>query len=182
MKRATFATILSFEVRSDEFPIAGSARPLKILSHKRSIHINRRRAPTGEMLFDPCPVLIVVCDDAHLTPGSEHSHTLPEELILHDTTSMMTALRPRIGKIDVDHLKDAGRTPPSDELRRVCVEHPNIRQSRSSNAIGRVREKLAFDLNPEKVDVFRGSGLLKQKRPLAGADFEFERPRRLGKP
>ena len=124
----------------------------------------------------------MIGDDPQLAAGDEDAVGVLQEGVLHDAFLVVPLLGPGVGEVEVDHAADAIGHAPAEQLRRVGVQHADVGELPTPDAVGCVLVKLPRPLDAEDVGLRIGRALLDQERALARADLDLEGLRRVGEP
>ncbi len=189
MEVSPFARELAFVVGADEGRLSliisiiisivgrGDANHIFRSSFIQSLKAGRGCAAlthTIEMLFHPLPIVIVIGDDAELPAWLEHTMSLLEKTIGDDPPFVMPFFRPGIAEVQVQHIDERIRRPPTQKLRRVGVKQPDIAQRVAPTAVRCIEPELVGPLDSKEIDGGPGVRCLNEKRPFARADFKLE--------
>ena len=117
----------------------------------------------------------MVGDDQKLSANLEDAADIPDERHLDQSPSLVPALRPGIGEVDVNTPDRAIGQAAAEEVRRVCFNDPDIRKAVPANPISRVGAITRCPLNAQEVQLRPGRRPGKEERPLPRTNLHLNR-------
>ena len=103
------------------------------------------------MILVPRPQVVVISDQSKLASIYQYAMKLAQRRILHDPPFVVPLLRPGIGEVKVNDIRDRIRASKPDELRGVGPEHAHVVQFAPPQAVRRVPVEFPRPFDAEKV-------------------------------
>lgn len=144
-------------------------------SHGRGVSHDREVRRSRSEPSDLLEIIGLVGRDAHDAVGAEGVMERPEKGLVDQAARRVAALRPRVGKHEVEYRNGIRRQQPLDRVRNFDPQNARIRQARALDFAARSPDASQQALDSQKIPVRISGRDGGEKRSIARTEIDFDR-------